>query len=115
MGYDEIFIIGWNLNLAMLFLNLFLAIRTMSSKSKEELVDENQVLSDLKEEFDRYYPYRKYETMATYAIPFTAFFRMSYRILEMLSFFNKNKGTTMFDFMTYKYQTDINTAKNRLK
>lgn len=115
MSYEEIFIIGWNLNLVMFLLNLFLAFKTMSSKSKDDIVKENAILSNLKDEFDKYYPYRKYETIATYLIPFTAFFRMSYRVMEMVSFFNKNSGTTMFDYMIYKYQSDINTAKNKLK
>ena len=115
MSYEEIFILGWNLNLMMFLTNFFLAIRTMTSKSKEQLVEENQVLTKLKEEFDQYYPYRKYETIATYLIPFTAFFRMGYRFLEMISFFNKNRGSGMVDYMIYKYQNDIELAKNRLK
>ncbi len=115
MSYEEIFILGWNLNLMMFFINLFLALRTMNSKSKEQLLEENRVLSELKEEFDKYYPYRKYETILTYIIPFTAFFRMSYRFLEMISFFNKNGDSTMVDYMIYKYQSDIELAKNRLK
>ena len=69
----------------------------------------------LKEEFDTYYPYRKYETMATYIIPFTAFFRMSYRLVEMVSFLNRNDNTTMVDFMIYKYQRDIELARNKSK
>jgi hypothetical protein len=36
---------------------------------------------------------------------------MSFRIIEMFSFFSRNKGTSMFDFMVYKYQSDINKAK----
>lgn len=115
MSYEEILVLGWNLNLVMFLLNLFLAFKTMSAKSKEDIVQENAALSNLKEEFDIYYPYRKYETLATYLIPFTAFFRMSYRIIEMISFFNKNRGTTMFDYMIYKYESDIKTAKDRLR
>lgn len=115
MSYEEILILGWNLNLVMLFLNLFLAFRTMSSKTREQIIEENRVLSSLKSEFDKYYPYRKYETLITYLIPFTAFFRMSYRIFEMISFFSKNQGCSMVDYMIYKYQSDIEIAKNRLK
>lgn len=115
MTYQEIFILGWNLNLMMFFLNFFLAIKTMTSRSKEELYEENKVLTSLKDEFDKYYPYRKYETIATYLLPFTAFFRMSYRFLEMFSFFKKNQGCTTVDYMVYKYQSDIELAKNKLK
>jgi len=115
MTYDEIFLLGWNLNLIMFFFNFFLAIRTISTKSKEQLEKENVYLSSLKEEFDEYYPYRKYETILTYVIPFTAFFRMTFRLIEMISFFNKNENTTLVDYMIYKYESDIQTAKNRNK
>ncbi len=115
MTYEEIFILGWNLNLFMFFLNFSIAIGTMSKRSKDQLYKENQILSNLKEEFDKYYPYRKYETFVTYLIPFTAFFRMSYRLLEMRAFFNRNKGCTIFDYMVYKYQSDITLAKNKLR
>lgn len=115
MTYEEIFILGWNLNLIMFLLNFALALRTMTSKTKEQLIEENELLSELKLEFDQYYPYRKYETLVTYLIPFTAFFRMGYRFLEMISFFNKNPKCTMIDYMVYKYQSDIEIAKNRLK
>lgn len=54
-------------------MNFLLALKTMSTKTKEQLHDENRVLTSLKNEFDKYYPYRKYETIATYFIPFTAF------------------------------------------
>lgn len=113
MTYDEIFMLGWNLNLIMFLLNFFLAIRAISTKNKYQLAQENLYLADLKQEFDSYYPYRKYGTIATYLIPFTAFFRMSYRLVEMLAFFNKNSNTTMVDFMIYKYQSDIDLAKNK--
>ena len=115
MTYEEIFILGWNLNLMMFVLNFFLAIRAISTKNKDQLMQENVYLSDLKKEFDQYYPYRKYETMVTYMMPFAAFFRMTYRISEMVSFFNRNENTTMVDFMIYKYQSDIDLAKNKIK
>jgi len=115
MSYEEIFIMGWNLNLAMFFLNLFFALKAISLKNKEQLEAENIVLSKLKKEFDKYYPNRKYETILTYMIPFAAFFRMSYKLFEMNSFFSKNSGTTMVDYMIYKYQNDIEIAKNRIK
>ena len=114
MSYEEILVLGWNLNVIMFFLNLFFAFRTMSLKTKEQLEKESRVLSSLKEEFDKYYPNRKYETILTYIIPFTAFFRMSYRLIEMNSFFSRNEGTTMVDYMIYKYEKDIKIAKNRL-
>lgn len=55
MTYEEIFLLGWNLNLIMFFLNFAIAIRTMTSKSKEQLFEENKILTNLKEEFDKYY------------------------------------------------------------
>lgn len=115
MTYEEIFILGWNLNLMMFVLNFFLAIRAISTKSKDQLMQENLHLAELKQEFDKYYPYRKYETMMTYIIPFTAFFRMTYRIVEMVSFLNRNDNTTMVDYMIYKYQRDIELAKNKVR
>lgn len=115
MSYEEIFLIGWGLNLCMFILNFYIAFKTMASRSKEQLHEENRVLAQLKEEFDEYYPYRKYETIITYFIPFTAFFRTSYRLFEMKAFFDKNRDCTIFDYMVYKYQSDITLAKNRLK
>ncbi|RXJ60296.1 hypothetical protein [Candidatus Marinarcus aquaticus] len=113
MSYFDIFIFGWNLNAFMFVVNMLLAIRVIRSKDPEELEEENEQLQRLKEEFDSYYPNRRYETLATYLIPFTAFFRMSFRILEMLSFFSRNSGTTMYDFMVYKYVSEINRAKEQ--
>jgi hypothetical protein len=112
MSYEEIFILGWNLNALMFVVNLLLAIRVVRSKGHDDLERESQTLAQLKEEFDQYYPNRKYETMGTYLIPFTAFFRMNFRILEMVMFFVKNKDTSMYDFMVYKYTNDILRAKN---
>jgi len=113
VSYEEIFILGWNLNLLMFLINFVIALRTMTQKSREQLLQENEVLTELKMEFDLYYPYRKYETLVTYMIPFTAFFRMGYRILEMVSFFSKNQETTMVDYMIYKYKRDIELAKSK--
>jgi hypothetical protein len=115
MTYEEIFIVGWNLNLLMFVLNFFLAIKAISSKTKDQLTQENKILFELKQELDKYYPNRKYETMLTYLIPYTAFFRMSYRIIEMSMFFTKNTDTTMFDYMIYKYKNDIRLAENKYK
>ncbi|MFA7083881.1 MAG: hypothetical protein WC141_05025 [Arcobacteraceae bacterium] len=111
MTYSDIFILGWNLNALMFAVNLFLAIMIVKTNESHDLQKQNDVLGKLKEEFDIYYPNKKYETLITYIIPFTAFFRMCFRILEMFSFFSRNKGTSMFDFMVYKYTSDINKAK----
>ncbi len=115
MSYEEIFILGWNLNILMFVINFIIALTTMTSKPKEQLFVENKILTSLKNEFDKYYPYRKYETLVIYFIPFAAFFKMCYRIIEMYFFFSRNRGTKMFDYMIYKYQSDIELAKNRLK
>jgi hypothetical protein len=45
-------------------------------------------------------------------IPFTAFFRMIFRLVEMFFFFQKNKEAKMFDYMVFKYSSDIQKAKN---
>lgn len=111
MSYSEIFILGWNANAFMFVLNLLLAITIIKSNDPDDLQKQNEILGELKEEFDAYYPNRKYETLVTYLVPFTAFFRMSFRFIEMYSFFSRNKGTKMFDFMVYKYTSDINKAK----
>ena len=111
MTYTEIFILGWNLNAFMFVVNLILAIKVISGNNPEELQEQNQVLTELKNEFEKFYPNRGIETLASYLIPFTAFFRVGWRLIEMMSFFNKNQGTKMFHFMVYKYQSDIDKAK----
>ncbi|MEA3497529.1 MAG: hypothetical protein U9R16_00585 [Campylobacterota bacterium] len=113
MSYEEIFIIGWNLNALMFMINLLLVIGALKSNDPAILTKESETLRELKEEFDELYPNRRYDTLITYIIPFTAFFRVSYRMFEMKMFFNKNEGTKIYDFMIYKYQADINRIKNR--
>jgi hypothetical protein len=113
MSYVDIFIMGWNLNILMFVINFFMAIRVVSSGKREDLQSESEVLGQLKAELDFYYPYRMQMTIMTYLIPFTAFFRMSYRFLEMFLFFSKNRKAKMFDYMVYKYESDINKAKNK--
>lgn len=111
MSYSDIFIVGWNLNALMFILNFLIALTVISNKQNRDLKAESQALRDLKNEFEHYYPYRKYTTLLSYMLPFTAFFRMAYRLFEMSMFFAKNSGTTMYDYMTYKYQMDIAIAK----
>lgn len=113
MSYLDIFILGWNLNLLLFAINFLIVIKVVSNRANDDLKQESQVLRELKQEFDHYYPYRKYMTLLTYFIPFTAFFRMSYRLLEMYLFLNKNAGTTIYDYMMYKYESDINLAKHK--
>lgn len=112
MEYIEIFIIGWNLNFAMFVINLLVAILTAKRVDVSEMRRDNEVLSELKSEFDKYYPNRRYEVLMSYLIPFTAFFRTSFRLMEMVLFFNRNKGTRLVDFMIYKYSSDIEKAKD---
>ncbi|MEA3315806.1 MAG: hypothetical protein U9Q30_08130 [Campylobacterota bacterium] len=111
MTYSEIFILGWNLNAMMFVINLLLAFFIIKKKNPQELEKESRTLRKLKVEFDNYYPNRKYETMLSYAIPFTAFLRISFKLVEMISFFSRNKDTHIYDFMIYKYQSDINKMK----
>lgn len=111
MSYVDIFIIGWNLNAMMFMMNLIIAFGTIKDNDPVVLHKESQILKDLKEEFDNFYPNRKYDVLITYLFPFMAFFRTSFRMFEMVMFFRANQGSKMFDFMVYKYQTDINRVK----
>lgn len=113
MSYLDIFILGWNLNALMFVVNFLMAIRVISSQDREKLQEQSHILRDLKQELDKFYPYRTYTTILTYMVPFTAFFRMSFRLIEMQFFFAKNKEAKMYDYMIYKYMSDINKAKNR--
>lgn len=115
MSYEEIFILGWNLNAFMFVVNFLVAMFVIKNNDPQELQKQNEVLETLKEEFDIYYPNRKYETLLSYVIPFTAFFRVGFRIFEMNLFFIKNKGAKLFDYMVYKYTNDINRAKAKIK
>lgn len=111
MSYSEIFILGWNLNAMMFLINLLSSFFIIKKKNQQELESEARILQKLKIEFDKYYPNRKYETLLSYIIPFTAFLRTSFKFIEMILFFSKNKDTHIYDFMVYKYQSEINKIK----
>lgn len=113
MSYLDICIFGWNLNALMFVVNFLIAIRTISSEDKTKFVEESLVLEELKQEFQKYYPYKAQETLLTYLFPFAAFFKMSFRFVEMIFFFKKNQQARMFDYMVYKYTSQIKRAKNR--
>ncbi len=113
MSYIDICIMGWNLNAFMFVVNFLMAIRVISSSDRDKLQEESVVLKELKEQMEMYYPYRTQTTIITYLVPFTAFFRMSYRLIEMFFFFQKNQGSRMFDYMVYKYTNEIERAKNK--
>jgi hypothetical protein len=108
MSYYEIFVLGWNLNLLMFVSNLLLAFNTFNSKDMALMQKQNTNLRELKNEHEKLYPYRTYETLASYFIPFAAFYRISYRYYEMYMFYKANPNTAMYDFMIYSYQKDIN-------
>lgn len=112
MTYFDIFSLGWNLNALTFVLNLLIAMQMLKTSSKDDLYKQNEILTDLKDEYEKVYPNRKYETLATYIIPFTAMFRTLYKIIEMIMFFNKNKDAKLFDFVVYRYKADINRIKN---
>ncbi len=112
MSYSEIFILGWNLNALMFVINLFLAFNVIKSTDAIQISKENEKLSQLKSELDIYYPNKTIETVISYLIPFTAFYRVAFRLYEMSMFFKANPGTSTFDFMIYKYEKDIEKAKN---
>ena len=111
MSYEEIFVIGLSLNLLMFIINFMIAINMMRSTDISTVQKEHQVLSELKEQIDQYYPNRAFETLVSYFIPFVAFYRVGFRLIEMNMFFSKNKGCSMFDFMVYRYEKDIQIAK----
>jgi len=115
MSYGEIFLYGWILNAIIFMTNFIIAINTMKQTDMAKMMQEHSVLSELKNEIDKYYPYRGFETLLSYFIPFTAFYRGVYRIIEMNLFFKKNQNTTMFDFMVYRYQKEIQVAKAKDK
>jgi predicted component of viral defense system (DUF524 family) len=112
MSYLDICIIGWNFNALMFVVNFLIAIRTISVQDRMKLQEESLVLKELKDELEKYYPYRTYSTLFSYLVPFTAFFRMGFRLVEMVFFFQKNQEAKMFDYMVYKYSYDIQKARN---
>jgi hypothetical protein len=112
MSYLDICIMGWNLNAFMFVVNFLIAIRVISTQDRSKLQEESLVLKELKDELEKYYPNRTLTTMLTYVVPFTAFFRMSFRLVEMFFFFQRNSEAKMFDYMVYKYSSDINKAKS---
>jgi hypothetical protein len=112
MEYVDIFILGWNLNALMFVVNLFMATSILKTNQVDDFEKQRSLLDKLQKEFEQYYPNRKTETLVSYLIPFTAFYRVSFRLFEMTLFFSKNKNTKMFDYVVYKYQNDIDKAKN---
>ena len=107
MSYYEIFVLGWNLNLIMFLSNLYMAFSSFNSKDIIQMQKQSSNLKELKTEHEKLYPFRTYETLASYFIPFAAFYRVSYRYYEMYMFFKANPNTAMYDFMVYSYQRDI--------
>jgi len=115
MSYLDICIIGWNLNAFMFVVNLLIAVKVISTQDRAKLQEESLILKELKEELEKYSPNRNYSTIITYMVPFTAFFRMGFRLVEMFFFFQKNQEAKMFDYMVYKYSYDIQKAKNTVE
>lgn len=113
MSYLDICILGWNLNAFMFVVNFLIAIKVISTQDRDKLQEESSILKDLKEQLENYYPYRTQSTLITYLVPFTAFFRMTFRLIEMFFFFQKNQNAKMFDYMVYKYTSDIERARNK--
>ncbi|MEA2050825.1 MAG: hypothetical protein U9O56_08855 [Campylobacterota bacterium] len=111
MNYTDILILGWNLNAMMFIVNLLIAINIIRTKDDDDFQEKSEVLRTLSQELEKYYPNKQFETLISYAIPFTAFYRISFKLLEMLMFFNKNKGTKVYDFIVFKYTNDIDKAK----
>jgi hypothetical protein len=95
----------------MFISNIFLAFSTFNKKDIVQMQKQSSILKELKVEHEELYPNRGYETLFSYFIPFTAFFRIAYRYFEMFMFFRVNKDSQMFDYMIYSYQKDINKKK----
>jgi hypothetical protein len=112
MTYSEIFIIGWNLNALMFVINLILAFSVIKGSDVVKVAKEHEKLSELKEQVDLYYPNRAIETLFSYMVPFAAFYKVGFRLIEMWAFLRQNQGATLFDFMVYRYEKDIQKAKN---
>ena len=112
MDYGQIFMYGWGLNIVMFLVNLSIALNVIKSTDVTTMTKEHEILGELKLEIDKYYPNRGYETLLSYFIPFVAFYKVLWRIIEMMSFFSKNQNTRMFDFMVYRYQKEISVAKD---
>ena len=112
MDYGQIFMYGWGLNIVMFLVNLSIALNVIKSTDVTTMTKEHEILGELKLEIDKYYPNRGYETLISYFIPFVAFYKVLWRLIEMMSFFSKNQNTRMFDFMVYRYQKEISVAKD---
>ncbi len=111
MSYFEIFVIGWSLNFFMFFVNLLVVINTFSGDNMEDMYKENMILKDLKEEIDKYYPNKTLESIISYLIPFTAAFKTLFHFIEMYFFFKKNSQARMFDYVVYKYTSQLDKFK----
>ena len=106
MSYMDICILGWNLNAAMFFVNLILAVNILKSEDLEHFDKQKEILNNLQQEFEQYYPNRRFETVISFIVPFTAFYRILFKLIELYMFLHKNKGAKFYDFVVYKYQTD---------
>jgi hypothetical protein len=95
----------------MFLSNLFLAVSSFNPKDITQIHKQSSILRELKQEHAKLFPNRRYETLISYFVPFTAFFRVAYRYFEMFMFFRTNKDTQMFDYMVYTYTKDINKIK----
>jgi len=112
MDYGQIFLYGWTANIFMFLVNLLIAMNVLKSTDITTISKEHQVLSELKVEIDKYYPNRGYETLVSYFLPFVAFYKVLWRVVEMVLFLQKNNNARLYDFMVYRYQKEISIAKN---
>jgi hypothetical protein len=103
--------LGWNLNAVVFVINLFVVFGAVKTNDPSSLHKQSEMLKELKQEFDKLYPNRKYDLFISYFLPFAALFRTSFRLFEMSMFFRANPDTKMYDFMVYKYQAEINRVK----
>jgi len=112
MEYSQILLYGWSANILMFLVNFLIALNVLKSTDMTTISKEHQILAELKIEIDKYYPNRGYETLISYFLPFVAFYKVLWKIIEMILFLQKNKNARMFDFMVYRYEKDISIAKH---
>lgn len=111
MSYFEIFILGWFLNAFMLLVNSILYVKFMNLQKLDLLDEEIEIIYELQSEVNKYYPNKKGETLFSYLLPFTAFFKTLFLIIEMLNFFIKDENKSMYDFLIHKYFKEIERAR----
>ncbi len=112
MSYEDIFILGWLSNILMLLINIVVIFLIIKNNEVTLLKEQSLALEELKQEYNKYYPYHKKIIILVYFLPFAGFFKVGFRLFEMFLFLSKNKNANIYNFIEYKYIQDIKKAKN---